>query len=109
MSTLFEEEFKEDLDPEFKQEAIYIQLARIIDSKSAEEIYNPKGKVKDYFRRFNPITTVKTDDGVEFAVTVEEAKRIREALLKIPTPRRAEIFKEMQVSKGFARIVEVLR
>lgn len=108
MTALFEDDIVEEYDVGFKNEAIYIQLGRIIDSQSAKEIYNPKGKVKEYFRKFIPVDSVVTDDGVTFSVTSSEAEKIRTALMSLPTPRRAEIFKEIQLSEGFSQVMKVM-
>lgn len=94
---------------EFKQESMFTQLAKIIDSVSAKEIYNPKGRVRDYFRHFNDTDTVITDDGKAFKVSPELAKKIREAVLNIDVRRRGEVLNYIQTSEGFVEIMEALK
>lgn len=100
------EEIEEEF--EFKRESVYVQLGRIVDSTSAKEIYNPKGKVRDFFRRFNAITSITTDDGVEFEFTPNEAKHLREKIMVVPSNRRLEFLKYIQNSEGFGRFVRAM-
>lgn len=98
----------EEKEFEYKQEPMYTQLAKVIDSVSAKEIFNPKGRVRDYFRHFNDYDRVITDDGDEFIMTPEMAKRIREAIINIDVRRRGEVLNYIQTSQGLREMMEAL-
>jgi hypothetical protein len=91
----------DDYDEGFKEQPMFDQLARVMDSVDAGEVYNPIGRVKNYFRHFNPVDTVTTDDGWMYEVTPQEADEIRKLVLSIDSRKRGDVFKQMQNSKGF--------
>lgn len=75
---------KDDEEPEYKERPMYDQLGKILDSRS-----NP-----------NPVTTVKTDDGKEHKVSVDQARTIRMLMTtdKVKPIVRNQFQKDMQQS-----------
>lgn len=91
----FDMSIKKDDDlTNFKQEAMQVQLMKIVDSEDHPDIKNP-------------IRTVTTDDGKEMRVEHGEA----EALLKIlqmgmKPDTKMQIMKDMQTSKGLEKMLK---
>ena len=90
--------------PGYKEMPMFDQLGKIIDSdemaKDGDDIKNPKG-------------SVKTDDGSEIEVSVEEAKAVRKMLNMLGSNRGAdeksprEKFQDaIQTSEGLSNMIE---
>lgn len=86
---------------DFKEESVFVQLGRVIDSYEMESVL-PKEK-------FKPMTTIKTDDGGYYKVGLNEAKFMREMLVKIPTVARAEVLRDIQYNKGFGEFKTAIK
>jgi len=97
--------FDEDYDEGFKNMPMYDQLGKIIDSVSAAEVHNPTGRVKDYFRKFNPVTEVVTDDGDVFEISPLYAAKIRSSIMQVPTQSRLKLLKHIQTTEGLTEVL----
>ena len=95
-----------ELDPGFVQDPMMEQLGRILDSKSCEEAYSATGSNREYFKNFNQLDTVITDDGDTVTVTPETALKIREAVFMIPTQKRLDVLRYMQTTEGLQKVIE---
>lgn len=80
------------MDKEFKQESIFNQLGKILDSQG-----NP-----------NPLDTVTADDGKKFKVTFKQATMLRR-LLTAPSVKpqvKAKFTKELQQSQTLEKFLQ---
>lgn len=88
-----------DLDDQggasFKQDPMYIQLGKVLDSQG-----NPK-----------PVDTVTTDDGKTFKVSPNQAKALRMLLTidssKVKPQIKDKFTKDLQTSSGFADFADI--
>ena len=80
------------MDREFKQDSIFNQLGKILDSQG-----NP-----------NPLDTVTTDDGKKFKVTFKQATLLRR-LLTAPTVKpqvKSQFTKDLQQSQTLEKYLQ---
>ena len=80
------------MDKEFKQDSIFNQLGKILDSRG-----NP-----------NPLDTVTTDDGKKFKVTFKQATVLRR-LLTAPSVKptvKAQFTKDLQQSQTIEKFLQ---
>ena len=77
----------------YKQAPMYDQLGKVLDSRG-----NP-----------NPVSTVTTDDGKEFKVTVDQARTIRMLMTteKVKPMVRKKFQDDMQKSTGIADFLDI--
>jgi uncharacterized Fe-S center protein len=93
--------FGDDFDNEFVNVSMWDQLGKILDSSSASEVVDKK--------RFRAVNTVITDDGVTITVTAREAQKIKDVLLQLRTPARAQVIKTIQMSNGMNNMLKLIQ
>ena len=93
--------FDDEFDAEYINMPMWDQLGKIEDSESAGEVVKPK--------KFKPVNTVLTDDGVTLTVTPNESRKIKEILLSLRTPFRAKVLRDLQTSKGLTNMLRLIR
>jgi len=93
--------FDDEFDAEYINTPMWDQLGKIEDSESAGEVVKPK--------KFKPVNTVLTDDGVTLTVTPNESRKIKEILLSLRTPFRAKVLRDLQTSKGLKNMLRLIR
>jgi len=93
--------FDDDFDNEFINLSMWDQLGKILDSTSASEVVDVK--------RFRAVNTVLTDDGVTITVTAREAQKIKDVLLCLKTPVRANVIKQLQMSLGMTNMLSMVQ
>lgn len=93
--------FGDDFDNEFANVSMWDQLGKILDSASASEVVDKK--------RFRAVNTVTTDDGIEMIVTAREAQKIKDVLLCLKTPVRANVIKQLQMSRGMKNMLGMVQ
>lgn len=89
---------KDDDLMKFKQEAVQVQLMKIVDSEDHPDIKNP-------------VRTVTTDDGKEMRVEHSEAKAILK-LLTLPNLKpdaKMKIMKDIQNSDGLEKMIAFVK
>jgi hypothetical protein len=93
--------FDDEFDAEYINMPMWDQLGKIEDSESAGEVVKPK--------KYKPVNTVMTDDGVTLTVTPNESRKIKEILLSLRTPFRAKVLRDLQTSKGLTNMLRLIR
>jgi hypothetical protein len=93
--------FDDEFDAEYINMPMWDQLGKIEDSESAGEVVKPK--------KYKPVNTVMTDDGVTLTVTPNESRKIKEVLLSLRTPFRAKVLRDLQTSKGLTNMLRLIR
>lgn len=93
--------FDDEFDTEYVNMPMWDQLGKIEDSESAGEVVKPK--------KYKPVNTVMTDDGVTLTVTPNESRKIKEVLLSLRTPFRAKVLRDLQTSKGLTNMLRLIR
>lgn len=93
--------FDDDFDNEFINVSMWDQLGKILDSSSASEVVDKK--------RFRAVNSVTTDDGVTITVTAREAQKIKDVLLQLKTTTRANVIKQIQMSKGLNNMLKLIQ
>lgn len=93
--------FDDEFDAEYINAPMWDQLGKIEDSESAGEVVKPK--------KYKPVNTVLTDDGVTLTVTPNESRKIKEVLLSLRTPFRAKVLRDLQTSKGLTNMLRLIR
>jgi len=93
--------FNDDFDNEFANVSMWDQLGKILDSASASEVVDKK--------RFRAVNTVTTGDGIEMIVTAREAQKIKDVLLCLKTPVRANVIKQLQMSRGMRNMLGMVQ
>jgi hypothetical protein len=93
--------FDDEFDAEYINMPMWDQLGKIEDSESAGEVVKPK--------KFKPVNTVLTDDGLTITVTPNESRKIKEILLSLRTPFRAKVLRDLQTSKGLTNMLRLIR
>ena len=93
--------FDDAFDAEYVNMPMWDQLGKIEDSESAGEVVKPK--------KFKPVNSVLTDDGVAITVTPNESRKIKELLTTLRTPFRAKVLRDLQTSKGLNNMLRLIR
>ncbi len=93
--------FDDAFDAEYVNMPMWDQLGKIEDSESAGEVVKPK--------KFKPVNSVLTDDGVTITVTPNESRKIKELLVSLRTPFRAKVLRDLQTSKGLNNMLRLIR
>ena len=84
---------RDDDAPGFKQSPMFDQLGKVLDSRGS-----PK-----------PVTSVKTDDGKELNVTVDQARMLRMFATtdKVKPIVRTQVTKDIQHSRGLHDFLDI--
>ena len=93
--------------PGYKEKPMFDQLGKIIDS---DDMSKDGDDIK------NPLSTVKTDDGEEIEVSVDEAKALKKMMEMLPSARmgdeksaREKFLDSIQTSEGLHSMIEFAR
>jgi hypothetical protein len=97
---IYSNEDKVEMDPPFKETSILEQLGKIIDSASiVVDVEVPRNK-------YRPVNTVKTDDGDEIIMSVIQAEKMKELILKVPVKYRLYTLKRVQTTAGLSNLLQ---
>lgn len=90
-----------EFDEGYKEKPMLEQFCKVIDSEGVKDV------VKKH--KYKPVNSVITDDGYKVRITPAIARKLRDAVINVPTKNRLAVLKAIQNKAGLVKAIELAK